>query len=309
MRKSLIIIGLLIAFAILAACATPAATTPQVVRETVVIAGTPQVVEKIVTATPPPATKPAVAVAQAVPYRIGVFSDIKTTNYWSYQGPNNSVWQRYIMAPQRLGLYNINDKRFDLVPEVATNLDAPRVKDGDKWTITTKIKSGIKWSDGKELTAKDFAFTANTAIELELTGPMASTYDREYLEKVEAVDNATIKYIWKKAPGLAKWEWGAAQGAVMSEAYWAPIVADAKKALAGVDKNNKDAFAKALNDARAILLNHSPQGEPLVGSFTFVKWEKGAYAENKAYSDSWFKDVQKTVYKNGGYTESKGSFA
>lgn len=318
MKKTILVIGLLAIFAMLAACAptvapAPAPTAPpQIVKETVVIAGTPQVVEKVVTATPPPATKvPTVAApqTQAVPFRIGVFSDIKTTNYWSYQGPNNSVWQRYIMAPQRLSLYDKNDKRFDLVPQLAVDLNAPRVKEGGKWIITTKIKQGVKWSDGKELTAKDFAFTANTAIELELTGPMASTYDREYLEKVEAVDNYTLKYTWKKAPGLAKWEWGAAQGAVMSEAYWAPVVADAKKALAGVDKNNKDAYAKALNDARTNLLNHSPNNEPLVGSFTFVKWEKGAFAENKAYADSWFRDMQKTVFKNGAYTETKGSYS
>ncbi len=85
-------------------------------------------------------------------------------------------------------------------------------------------------------------------------------------------------------------------------------MAEAKKGLAGVDKANKDAYAKALNDARQVLLNHSPQDEPLAGYFNFVKWEKGAFAENKAYADNFFRGILSTVYKNGAYTEAKGSY-
>ena len=318
MNRVLLVLCIVV-LATLSACASPPAPTappaatqpPQIIKETVVVQvqSTPQVIEKVITATPPPPTTvPPTKAPQALPYRIGIFSDLKTTNYWSYQGPNNSVWQKYVMAPQRLALYNTDDKRFDLIPWVAADLNAPRVKEGDKWTTTVKMKKGVKWSDGTDITAKDVAFTANTAIELQLTGPMATTYDREYLERVEAVDDVTVKFIWKKAPGLAKWEWGAAQGHILSAAYWTPVVAEAKKALAGVDQANKDAYAKALNDARQVLLNHTPQNEPLAGSFTFAKWEKGAFAENKTNPTNFFKGVLTTVYKNGAYTEAKGSY-
>ncbi len=314
MKKVSLFLMTLFVFALLAACATPATPPPQVVKEvqTVIVAGTPveKVVERVVTATPPPPTGvPPTKAPEALPYRIGVFSDLQTSNYWSYQGPNNSVWQKYVMVPQRLSLYNTNDQRFDLFPEVAADLESPRVKEGDKWSTTVKMKKDIKWSDGKPLTAKDIAFTANTAIELQLTGPMATTYDREYLEKVEAVDDFTVKYIWKRAPGLAKWEWGAAQGQIVSQAFWAPVVADAKKKLDGVDKNNKEAMTKAYNDARQVLLNYAPQGEPLAGAFTFVKWEKGAFVENKTNNDAFYKGVLRSVYKTGGYTEVKGNFS
>jgi len=305
MRKVLLVLGLIVVCAFVVACAS----TPQVIEKE-------KVVERVITATPPPAgaaTAPTTAAAQpkaapvAAPYRIGIFEDMKTGNYWSYQGPNNTVWQKFIMQPQRLALYWTNDKRFDLFPQVALDLNAARVKEGDKWTITVKMKKDIKWSNGKPLTAKDVAFTANTAMELELVGPMASTYDRTYLDKVEAVDDFTVKYIWKKAPGMAIWEWGAAQGQIMSEAYWAPVVADAKKALANADKNNKEAYTKALADARTTLYNHAPQGEPLAGYFTFVKWEKGAFTESKANKDNYLNGTTLTVYKNGGYAEVKGS--
>jgi len=307
MKRVLLALAWMTVLVLVVACAAP---TPEkvTVKETVVVAGTPQVVEKVVTATPAPPTptKPP----EALPYRIGIFSDLKTANYWSYQGVNRSVWQAYVMGPSRLSLYGTSDKRFDLIPVVAADLNAPRVQEGDKWTTTVKMKKGIKWSDGKELTAKDVAFTVNTAIELELPSGYATTYDREYLEKAVAVDDYTVKFVWKKKPGLAKWEWGAAQGAIMSEAYWGKIVDEAKKAMpkkpaADAPKAEQEAYAKALKEAQNILFNHVPSGEPLAGSFTFVKWEKGAFAENKANPTSFFKDVKITVYKNGAYTESK----
>ncbi len=315
-KKLWLVIGLVvIASMVLTACQPQ--TIVQTVEVTKIVAGTSVVQQVVVTATPLPPTKvPAAAAPQAVPYRVGVFSDLKTTNYWSYQGPNNSVWQNYVMGRQlRLSVYALDDKRFDLIPELAADLNAPRVQEGDKWTTTVKLRKGIKWSDGKDVTAKDVAFTANAAIELELTGPMATTYERDYLAKVEAVDDYTIKYIWKKAPGLAKFEYGAAQGGVLNEAYWTPVVAEAKKALAGktppakdAPKDQVEAWTKAMNDARNVLLNHEPKGEPLAGSLSLVKWEKGAFAENKTYDQFFFKGVKRVVYKNGAYTESKEGF-
>lgn len=301
-RRAALSLTLLVLFAlVVTACgpqATPAPPVTVVVRETVEVPVQQTVV--VQPTAPPPTAVPPTAGPQAVPYRIGIFSDLQTANYWSYQGANRSVWQAYVMGPSRMALYSTSDVRFDLYPEVAENLDAERVQEGDKWTITVKLRKGIKWSDGTELTAKDVAFTANTAVELELPSGYASTYDREYLERVEVVDDYTVKYIWKQKPGLAKWEWGAAQGAIMSEAYWGPVVAEAKKSLEGVDRNDAEAWAAALKNAHQTLFNHVPEGEPLAGAFTFVKWEKGAFAENKANDGHFFKDVTFTVYKDGG---------
>jgi ABC-type transport system substrate-binding protein len=270
-------------------------SAPVTVKETVVV----QPTAAPATAVPPPPGP------VAAPYRIGIFSDLQTANYWSYQGANRSVWQAYVMGPSRLGVYNQSDVRFDLIPEVADTLDAPRVQEGDKWTITVPLRKGIKWSDGTDVTAHDVAFSANSAVELELPSGYASTYDREYLESVEAVDDYTVKYTWLQKPGLAIWEYGAAQGAIMSEAYWAPVVAEAKKSLEGVDKNNAEAWAAALSNAHQTLFNHVPENEPLAGAFTFVKWEQGAFAENKASDGYFFKDVTFTVYKDGGFQEVK----
>ena len=74
-RTFLVVVGLTIAALVAVACApTPAPTPqPQIVRETVVIAGTPQIVEKVVTATPPPPTA-TVPPAQKVVYISGTQS-------------------------------------------------------------------------------------------------------------------------------------------------------------------------------------------------------------------------------------------
>lgn len=248
-----------------------------------------------------------------VPYRVGIFSDLKTTNYWSRLGPNNSVWQAYVMEPQRLQLYETSDKNFQIIPQVAVNLDAKRVKEGDKTTITVELKKGIKWSDGTELTAADVAFTGNTAIELELTGNAATIWDREYLEKIEAVDDYHAKFIFKKEPGLAIWEWGAGQAPILQAKFWQPAVDAAKKVIAGMTKpadNASDAdkakWTEALGNAQQALYNYDANAEPLAGYFTFSKWEKGAFAENTANPNVFDAGSEVMVYPQG-YVEKKGT--
>jgi peptide/nickel transport system substrate-binding protein len=62
-------------------------------------------------------------------------------------------------------------------------------EDGLTWTFI--LKKGIKWHDGTTLTAKDFAFTFNRAVNPETksvsTGPMLAA-----LDKAEAVDDQTL---------------------------------------------------------------------------------------------------------------------
>jgi ABC-type transport system substrate-binding protein len=302
-RRVALSLTLLVLFAlIIAACGPQTVPTPVTVPQTVVVTSAPIRETVVVQATQPPATAvPPPPGPVAAPYRVGIFSDITTTNYWAYIGPNRTVWQAYVMAPTRLYMFNTSDVRFDLYPEVAETLEAERVQEGDKWTITIPIRKGIMWSDGSELTANDVAFTANTAIELQLPGGWATTYDREYLESVEAVDDYTVKYTFIQKPGLAIFEWGAAQGGIMSEKYWAPVVEEAKQALEGVDQNNAEALAAALGEAQQVLFGHVPEGEPLAGAFTFVKWEKGAFVENAPNDEYFFKDTTFTVYKDGGF--------
>ena len=72
-------------------------------------------------------------------YRIGIFEDPITTNYWSYLGPDNSVWTGYILGNTAGSLYTLSDQRNDVVTSLAADLDTGPVQEGDLWTITVDM--------------------------------------------------------------------------------------------------------------------------------------------------------------------------
>lgn len=65
-----------------------------------------------------------------------------------------------------------------------------------------KIRQGIKWSDGEDLTAKDVAFTFNMI--MSNPGISQSTYYNSVFASVEATDDYTVKIVTKESfPRLA----------------------------------------------------------------------------------------------------------
>ncbi len=80
-----------------------------------------------------------------------------------------------------------------LTPRLATEL--PSIENGgiseDLKTVTWKLKEGIKWSDGTDLTADDVVFTANYCMHPD--GGCAQLAKFEGVESVEAVDPLTVK--------------------------------------------------------------------------------------------------------------------
>jgi ABC-type dipeptide transport system, periplasmic component len=134
----------------------------------------------------------------AKPYKVGIFSDLTTVNYWAYLGPQATVWNAYVLAPQRVSLYSLADRTFQFVPGIADGMPEPLKQEGEFWVSVVKMKKGVMWSDGNPVTAHDVAFTANTALELELPGNWASIFDRNYLDHVEAVDDYTVKFVYKQ---------------------------------------------------------------------------------------------------------------
>ncbi len=241
------------------------------------------------------------------PYRIGIFSDLTTTNYWSYLGPNTSTWNSYVLGPQGAALYGLADKTFALVPVIATDLpERPLVQEGEFFVSEIRMKEGITWTDGTPLTARDVAFTANTALQLRLTGNWGSIFDPTFLDRVEAVDDYTVRYYYRDDPGLAVHEYGALVGPIMSEAYWSPVVEQARTAVGGIrppaenaTEEEQEAYQRQLSEALNELYSHNPQDEPKIGPFTFARWERGAFAENTANDDYFFSGAEVTVFEEG----------
>ncbi len=126
-------------------------------------------------------------------YRVGVFEDVTTTNYWAANGPDNTVYNSY-MLPERWTLYELSDKFFTFVPMAATNCPVSWYRKATSWTVTIPLRDDVMWSDGTPFTANDVAWTANTVMKLGLiSGNWSSWYDSNYLQGMEVVDDYTVK--------------------------------------------------------------------------------------------------------------------
>jgi oligopeptide transport system substrate-binding protein len=90
---------------------------------------------------------------------------------------SNQAAEATITRPLFAGLFTYNDK-LDVVPNLASEL--PTVGNGgisaDGTTYTVKIKDGAKWSDGKDVTAQDFVYSMQRAMDPQLAGPYASFF-------------------------------------------------------------------------------------------------------------------------------------
>jgi ABC-type transport system substrate-binding protein len=211
-------------------------------------------------------------------------------------GPDGTVWNVYVLSGGKPALYGYSAQRFDWIPSLATDFPSPLQEeeiDGQAyWTAELEIKEGVKWSDGTEVTAEDFVFTAHTASELQLTGSWPSIVDPDYFDHAETDGPYGLKIHFKEKPGLARWQFGLEFMPIFSKNYWAPVVTEAKQA-GGITEQQKALYA------------HIPQDEPSAGGFIFDQWERGAFAEKARNSDYFFTGTEVAQYANGAYSVSK----
>ncbi len=308
-NKFLMIIGLIMALLVLVGC-TREVVTEVVVTATPGPAGAGSTAEVTPTEAAPETSAPAVATAvPATPvpqqagtddveyvYQIGISADLTTTNYWAYLGPDGTIWNLYVLGGEKPVLYTYSAQRFDWVPSLAadfpTALQEETVGGQTFWTTEVQLKEGVQWSDGTDVTAEDFAFTAHTASEMRLPGNWPSIVDPDYFDHAEALDPYRLKIFFKQKPGLARWQFGLAFMPIMSRAYWEPVVTAAT--LGG-----------ELTDQQKALFAHVPDNEPTAGGFGFQKWERGAFAEKTHNPRYFFRDTTVTEYTSGAYAEAK----
>jgi len=249
-------------------------------------------------------------------YRVGIFADPTTMNIWHRNGPQTTVWNSYVQDDYHNRLFVPGDKRFNWLPGLAADFHSPfeEVAMGGTthYVSTVKLRKGITWSDGKELTAEDVRFTYETIqafgpVELGGNWPQYLS-SSDLLAQVEVVDPYTVKFHLTKKPGLAEWNFGMMYAPIVPKAFWEPKVkpllqardqALQEAARLSDPKERDAAMAKAKADAVQSLYGVDPQGEPSIGSFMLGKWERGAFVENAANPQFALQGERLRLYANG----------
>jgi ABC-type transport system substrate-binding protein len=242
-------------------------------------------------------------------YRVAVLQDITSTNYWAANGPDNTVYNSY-MLPQRLSLYTLTDKYFTFVPSVAQDFPPQLVQEGDYWSAEIPIKKDIKWSDGSSLTAKDIAFTANTTLKFGLaSGNWSYRYNRNFLDRVEAIDELTVKLYYHKRPGLFAYLYGTLQAPILQESFWSAKISEANATdtldTLSADANEEQKSA-AQEAAQKKLFAINPESEPTAGGYILSQWKKGAFLELTRNKDYFQSGLVIQQWSNGAYQDSNG---
>ena len=231
-------------------------------------------------------------------YRVGIFEDLTTVNYWAYLGPDTTIWNTYVLAGAYPALYTYSDQRYDWIPSLASDFPSPVIEEtiGGRslWTTVVDLKQDMRWSDGVNVTAHDFVFTSQTVLDLELTGNWSGVIDLGFFDHAEALGDYQLKVFFKEKPGLAVWQFGTAFMPILSKAYWQAVVEDAKADT-----------SEGITGQQRTLYAHVPVNEPVAGGYSFKKWERGAFAERERNPDYYFEGSTISEYANGAYLEAK----
>jgi peptide/nickel transport system substrate-binding protein len=303
--KWFVLAGLLLTVSmILAACGT------KTVVETVIVPGEEVVVKETVIVPGEVEEEPEAGGECCDVYRIALFEDPVTTNYWNYLGPGSSVWTQYILSGQAPSLYTLSDVRFDFVPYLAKDLVDP-VQEGDVWTFTVEMNENATWSDGVQITAHDVVFTHNTCLDLKLTQNWPNACSpNEVVVDAEAIDDFTVKYTFHTKPSLGTWNAGIAFAPILPQHFWADAVAEAYVYIEGLVEPEEDctveepseaclAYDEAIENARKTLYGADATGSPTGGGYLTDKWELGAFAQRTS-NDLFFQKGARIVEYDDG---------
>jgi len=242
-----------------------------------------------------PATT-AAAAEEAAPsgpdgvYKMAIFSDPQTQNYWNYLDTENDVWTGYVMSGQVSSLFTISYPNYQLVTNLASELVETSTDNGDgTWTYTVPMVEGFEWSDGSAITANDMVFTYNTVKDLALIGNWLSAYPlgngtdpdaEDYAQGIVGIvadGDYTVKISMNFDAGLSSWQYQAAQAPILPESYWAQYATD-----------------------RETLLAASGADAPVASSFVYDKIEQGAFYTWAYDPNTMWDGGTTTIYANGG---------
>lgn len=178
----------------------------------------PQLVP-VSTSIPSPTAVPAPTHAPEI--RFALIGEPTDINAWQLFDETGASYVNYALRFETYPkLYNLTPPEFNFQPLAAEGMPSAVVQDGEKYSATVKLRTDLKWTDGKPFTAEDVAFTVNTSLNYELGYDWASYYSKDFLDHVEAIDEVTVKFYFKQKPNISVWQYGALQGTILQKAFW-----------------------------------------------------------------------------------------
>ena len=133
------------------------AGTPQVVRETVVVAGTPQVVEKVVTATPKPSATPVTEPQRGGTLNMSLGTDF--VDFDPFMDVDGCEFKPIVFeAPVRFS------DAGQLEPWLAESYEVSK----DGLSVTLKLRKGVMFHTGREMKADDVIWSVDRARDTKL---------------------------------------------------------------------------------------------------------------------------------------------
>lgn len=169
-------------------------------------------------ATPAPQASPAGSAAPAPQGNTGALPRNETLYTTGTQwGPpaNFNPIREWDSATGTKGL--VYETLFHYDPNAAKL--TPWIAESGSWTDDTtyevKVRTGVTWSDGKPLTAKDVAFSYNLG-KME-TVPYHNIWD--WLKTVEAVDDQTVRFSFSQA-NYQEWDFNLYGRVIVPEHIW-----------------------------------------------------------------------------------------
>lgn len=192
--------------------------------------------------------------------RIGGQDEPKTLNIFKA----GDKWSIEVIGWFFESLYTREPLTHKVIPWVAE--DYPEFSGN---VATIKLRKGVTWDDGTPLTANDVKFTADIILGFKIPRFYS---DWEFVEKVEVVDDYTVKFYLKEGCTPLFLE-GTLLSPIVQRKEWLPIVEDAKK---------KENPLKSL-------LEYQVQKPRSAGPFVFSEWVKGSYVKIDARKDYWAK--------------------
>ncbi len=257
------------------------------------------------------------------PFKIGIYEEPLSLNYWNYLGPGNSVWTRYVISNNAAHLFELSDQDYRFVPSLAMDIPVPQALDDGTWEITVAMSPSAYWSDGQPITATDVVFTHNICKNLALTWYWQNYCSPDGAEILaEVVDNYTVKYTFlNQEPNLRNWQFGAALSPILPAHYWEETASHAFELIEQVEVPTADRpdncglggitvsvealcqawdrYDEAYDLARELLYTTDAQDQPVAGGYMLEKWQFGDSIQFDQNPDYFFSGSEIVEFSDG----------